>query len=194
VVEKFILRDLHPRFHATGARWPFIFDMVISVMMVGGMGSEGLVDCYWNDATHINLILRAAILLTTQMALKQAVGPAVLSALPILPIYLFQQSMKAKFLKAFNDAALLQTSLLDGWDTTAETTAERREEFRRFLVDAHKAAYVPVCIAGTDTDHFITAGMSFIRSSCFLSLIFVLTEAEILLYRAGCRDFSFLRY
>ena len=99
-----------------------------------------------------------AILLTTQMALKQAVGPAVLSCIPILPIYLFQQAMKTKYLRAFTDAALLQTSLLDGWDTTADTSAERREEFRRFLVDAHKAAYVPVCIAGTDTDHFITAG------------------------------------
>jgi hypothetical protein len=92
------------------------------------------------------------------MALKQALGPALMAAMPIVPIYLFQESMKAKYLQAYTDAALLQTSLLDGWDTTEETAAERREEFRRFLVDAHKAAYVPVCIAGTDTDHFITAG------------------------------------
>ena len=91
------------------------------------------------------------------MALKKALGPAILSAIPILPIFLFQHSMKSKFLRAFKDAALLQTSLLDGWDTTAETGADRREEFRRFLVDAHKAAYVPVCLAGTDTDRFITA-------------------------------------
>jgi hypothetical protein len=100
----------------------------------------------------------AVILLTTQMALKQALGPAIVAAFPILPIYMFQQSMKTKYLRAFNDAALLQTSLLDGWDTTEETSVERREEFRRFLVDAHKAAYVPVCIAATDTDQFITAG------------------------------------
>ncbi|GKY91495.1 hypothetical protein MPSEU_000121700 [Mayamaea pseudoterrestris] len=137
VMEPLMRRNLifvyRPKFDSGGARWPFIFDMFISVMIVG------------------------SILLTTQMALKQAVGPAVLSAIPILPIYLFQQSMKGKFLRAFSDAALLQTSLLDGWDTTAETGAERREEFRRFLVDAHKAAYVPVCIAGTDTDRFITA-------------------------------------
>ena len=94
------------------------------------------------------------------MALKQATGPAILAGLPIIPILLFQQAMKEKYLRAFTDAGLLQTSLLDGWDTTEETSLERREEFRRFLVDAHKAAYVPVCIAGTDTDHFITAGMS----------------------------------
>ena len=107
--------------------------------------------------SHAGTFSFAAILLTTQMALKKALGPAILSAIPILPIFLFQHSMKTKFLRAFNDAALLQTSLLDGWDTTAETGADRREEFRRFLVDAHKAAYVPVCLAGTDTDHFITA-------------------------------------
>jgi hypothetical protein len=29
---------------------------------------------------------------------------------------------------------------------------EKREEFRQFLVDAHKAAYIPVCIAGGATN------------------------------------------
>eukprot|EP00565_Helicotheca_tamesis_P007263 CAMPEP_0185740608 /NCGR_PEP_ID=MMETSP1171-20130828/38190_1 /TAXON_ID=374046 /ORGANISM="Helicotheca tamensis, Strain CCMP826" /LENGTH=106 /DNA_ID=CAMNT_0028412499 /DNA_START=23 /DNA_END=343 /DNA_ORIENTATION=- len=28
---------------------------------------------------------------------------------------------------------------------------EKREEFRQFLIDAHKAAYIPVCIAGGAT-------------------------------------------
>jgi hypothetical protein len=33
---------------------------------------------------------------------------------------------------------------------------EQREEFRKFLVDAHKAAYIPICLAGSDTDSFFT--------------------------------------
>lgn len=45
-------------------------------------------------------------------------------------------------MRSFEDAALLQTSLLDGWDTAAVDSFEDREEFRQFLVDAHKAAYV----------------------------------------------------
>lgn len=39
----------------------------------------------------------------------------------------------------------------DGWDTNEASSQEKREEFRRFLVDCHKAAYVPVCIAGDET-------------------------------------------
>ena len=46
--------------------------------------------------------------------------------------------------------ALLQTSLLDGWDTNEESSTAKREEFRQFLVDCHKAAYVPVCIASEE--------------------------------------------
>ncbi len=46
------------------------------------------------------------------------------------------------------DAALLQTSQLDGWDNSQPTSKEMREEYRKFLVDAHRAAYVPICLAG----------------------------------------------
>jgi hypothetical protein len=80
-----------------------------------------------------------------------------MAALPIIPTYVFQITIKKRYLRAYKDAALLQTSLLDGWDVDKNTSAEKREEFRRFLVDAHKAAYVPVCIAGSDTDYFLTA-------------------------------------
>ena len=49
------------------------------------------------------------------------------------------------------DVSLLQTSLLDGWDYTQPLTYEERDNFRRFLEDAHKAACVPICIAGGQT-------------------------------------------
>ena len=122
-----------PKYDGGGLRFPFMFDMVISSLIV------------------------AQILLTTQMALKQAVGPAIAAGMPIPFTMFFSHTMKARYLRAYTDAALLQTSLLDGWDTAEDTSEERREEFRRFLVDAHKAAYVPVCIAGTDTDDMLTA-------------------------------------
>jgi hypothetical protein len=92
-------------------------------------------------------LFMAQILLTTQMVLKAAVGPAVVAALPLLPTLIIYRGINKRFRRAFTDAALLQTSLLDGWDTNEESTIEKREEFRRFLVDAHKAAYVPICIA-----------------------------------------------
>lgn len=126
VLRRCVIYVYRPRFDGGGLRWPFVYDMTISSLMVG----------------HI--------LLTLQMVLKQATGPAILAALPTLVTLLSYWNNKKQFLGAFQDAALLQTSLLDGWDASEETTMEKREEFRRFLVDAHKAAYVPVCLAGPE--------------------------------------------
>jgi len=85
------------------------------------------------------------------MGLKKAIGPAVMAALPIPPTLVFRSKCRNRFFRAYEDAGLLQTSLLDEWDNAEVTSMEKREEFRRFLVDAHKAAYIPVCIAGDAT-------------------------------------------
>jgi hypothetical protein len=107
-----------PKFDGGGFRWPFMFDMCISSLLYG------------------------AILLTVQMVLKRAAGPAIGAAFTIIPVLLFSKNMKQRYMRSFMDAALLQTSLLDGWDASEDYTFEHREEFRRFLVDAHKASYV----------------------------------------------------
>lgn len=133
VLRRNLIFAYRPKFDGGGGRWTFICDMILSGLVVG------------------------LILLVTQMALKATLGPAIVSAVPIIPIVLFKQFVNRKYVPAFTDAALLQTSLLDGWDVSEETSVERREEFRRFLVDAHKAAYVPVCIAGSDTNGMLTA-------------------------------------
>lgn len=121
-----------PKFDIGGGRFPFIFDICISGMIAG------------------------QVFMIAMMTLKRAVGPAVAAFCPMIPTIWFRYFVRRRYLRAFNDAALLQTSLLDGWDTNMETSQETREEFRKFLVDCHKAAYVPVCIAG-DQSTFITA-------------------------------------
>ena len=83
------------------------------------------------------------------LGLKNSVGPACLAGATIIPTYMFRKLTKTKYLRAYEDAGLLQTSLLDMWDTSHTASPKKREEFRRFLVDAHKAAYIPVCISGT---------------------------------------------
>jgi hypothetical protein len=115
-----------PYFDTGGIRWPFLCDMLISAMYF------------------------AQILLTTTMALKKALGPAILSGLLLFPVYFHRKSTRKKYLRSYMDAALLQTSQLDGWDNTLPTSKEMREEYRKFLVDAHKAAYVPICLAGEE--------------------------------------------
>lgn len=116
-----------PKFDTGGLRWPFLSEMIISSLCV------------------------AQILLTIVMTLKEAIGPAFLSALPLLPIIIQRRFNRRRYLRSYNDAALLQTSQLDGWDNTVPTSGEKRDEYRKFLVDAHKAAYVPICIAGGST-------------------------------------------
>eukprot|EP00957_Ditylum_brightwellii_P094651 7207862-Ditylum_brightwellii.AAC.1 len=36
-------------------------------------------------------------------------------------------------------------------------TIERREEHRRYLVDAHRAAYIPACLCGTECEEALTS-------------------------------------
>lgn len=116
-----------PKFDTGGLRWPFLTDVLLTSLIIG------------------------QILLTTVMALKEAVGPAFFAAVPIIIIILNRRWNRKRYLRAYTDAALLQTSQLDGWDSNMSTSPEKREEYRKFLVDAHKAAYVPICIAGGAT-------------------------------------------
>lgn len=121
-----------PKFDLGGGRFPFIFDICITGIIAG------------------------QIFLIAMMVLKRAIGPAVAAFCPMVPTIWFRYFIRKRYLRAFSDAALLQTSLLDGWDTNIETSMGKREDFRKFLVDCHKAAYVPVCIAG-DQSSMITA-------------------------------------
>jgi hypothetical protein len=93
--------------------------------------------------------------MTTMMILKKAYAPAGLAAFSVIPSYIFSQIAKDRFLRCYQDAGLLQTSQLDGWDTSMPTSREVREEYRKWLVDCHKASFVPICLSGLD--NFLTA-------------------------------------
>lgn len=116
-----------PAYDSGGMKWPALHEMLISSILFG------------------------QILLTTILFLRAAFIPALLSAVPILPTYYFSQRCKEKFLGQYSDASLLQTSRLDGWDNSLPTSVEKREEYRRWLVDCHKASYVPVCLSGSES-------------------------------------------
>lgn len=102
-------------------------------------------------------------LLALVMFLKAAVGCAFVSILPAIPTIVFRNRCRWKYLKAFQDAGLLQMSTLDGMDPFASTSRKKRKKFLEFLVDAHKAAYVPVCLAG-DTVSVLTAAPAEVES------------------------------
>ena len=90
------------------------------------------------------------MLLTALLLLRRAVAPAILIAIAIIPTLLFSRTARRAFQRAYDDAGLKQTSQLDGWDTLQATSQGQREEYRKWLVDCHKASYVPICLAGSD--------------------------------------------
>jgi len=121
-----------PRYDDGGLRWMFVFDMIVSALVVG------------------------QILLALQMGLKNALGPGLIATAAIPATIWFQWYCKKRYEPAFENTALLRTPLLDGWDSLDNMSMDRREEHRRFLIDAHKAAYIPVCIAGSESAAILT--------------------------------------
>lgn len=111
VLRWLLLFVYRPQYDGGGMRWPLLHEILISSMIV------------------------AQILLTTMMVLKKAYGPAFLAALSIVPTVLFGEVTKERFLRCYQDAGLVQTSQLDGWDISQPTSPGLREEFRQWLVD-----------------------------------------------------------
>jgi len=107
-----------------GSRWPFIFEMYISSMIMG------------------------QFLLAISFLFKAAPGPALFAFMPSFFTLLFRQRCRGRYFKSFQDVGALQISRDDGWNEAEPTSIDKREAFRKFLVDTHKAAYVPVCIGG----------------------------------------------
>jgi hypothetical protein len=94
---------------------------------------------------------------------------AILSALSTTLTWTFGTVCKDTFGQSYSDAALLQTSELDGWNVEDETSMVERERYRKWLVDCHKASYVPICVNAED--NFLTsepAGKANDTSDAFL--------------------------
>jgi hypothetical protein len=122
-----MLRWLHifvyrPKYDAGGARFPIYHDIIISSLILG------------------QLLIAASLLL------KQNLVSGFIMFAMVFPTFLFSHWTKEQFLRSYMDAGLLQTSQLDGWGVAK--TIEGREKYRRWLVDCHKAAYVPICMSG----------------------------------------------
>jgi Calcium-dependent channel, 7TM region, putative phosphate len=116
-----------PNLDAGGARWPFLFEILMSSLFVG------------------------QIMMFAMMTLKRAYGPALAAMIPFIPCIVFRDAMRYTYLRPFTDASLYHTAELDGLDLKEPTSPELRETYRRFLVDAHKAAYVPVCLTRSNS-------------------------------------------
>ena len=94
----------------------------------------------------ISSLILGQILLGTILLLKLSILCGLTIMLMPIPTYLFIVWTKEKFQRSYEDAGLYQTSNLDG--LTNNRTIQEREKYRRWLVDCHKASYVPICLSG----------------------------------------------
>ena len=90
------------------------------------------------------------ILLSLSFLLKNAYLLAIMSLISIIFTVTFKNVCRDTFEQSYNDAALLQTSELDGWKVGKEMPFLERERYRKWVVDCHKASYVPVCVNAED--------------------------------------------
>jgi hypothetical protein len=74
----------------------------------------------------------------------------------IIPTLLYNDIVQEKFLRPYRDAALLQTSRMYNRLEDPTTSWLEREEYRHWLVDCHKASYLPTCLSGGTKNHFTT--------------------------------------
>merc|ERR1719362_444273 len=112
-----------PEFDGGGFRWPFLSDMCYSSMICG------------------------QVYLFVLIFFKRAIGPSFASFITLIPTALYRKLTLDRYHRAYIDTCLLLTSNLDMINPEKPSTMKERESFREFLVDAHKAAYIPVCIA-----------------------------------------------
>jgi len=96
----------------------------------------------------ISSLILSQILLGTVLILKQSLIFGLTVTLMPIPTYLFSMWTKEQFQRSYEDAGLWQTSKLDGLVNLG--TIHEREKYRRWLVDCHKASYVPICLSGGD--------------------------------------------
>jgi hypothetical protein len=112
-----------PRYDTGGEKWPLCHQIVISSLIM------------------------AQVLTSVTLALKGSLAGAVFIGFCTFPTFMFSFMTEDRFLRPYKDTALLQTSRLDGGQESFSES--EREEFRCWLVDCHKASYVPTCLLGS---------------------------------------------
>jgi len=116
-----------PRFDGGGIMWPRLHTIIITSLLLGQV------------VTSISLFL------------KQNNFQGFFIGFWIIPTLLFNTVLLERYRRPYEDAALLQTRRMYSNAENSAANAKSsllREEYRRWLVDCHKASYLPTCLSG----------------------------------------------
>lgn len=121
-----------PQFDAGGIFWPTLHHVIITSLLLGQF------------LTSITFIMKGNFV------------AGIIVFICIIPTLAGDRILLEKYKRPFLDAALLQTGRLQHNENSLHTaTWTQREEYRRWLVDCHKASYVPTCLSGCK-DNLVT--------------------------------------
>jgi len=101
-------------------------------------------------------MILSQVLLAFMISLKRTIGPAFAAGVTVIPTIMFRNIIHKQYYREYHDTALLQASYLDLWESSPKATQEEREAYRKFLVDCHKASYVPICVSSSERTTFTT--------------------------------------
>eukprot|EP00536_Pseudo-nitzschia_multiseries_P003826 jgi/Psemu1/237046/estExt_Genewise1.C_600084 len=121
-----------PKFDGGGDKWPELYHIVLTSLVLGQL------------MTGISFLSKGNIY------------EGLIVAFCVVPTLLYNSIIQDRFSRQFNDASLLQTGKIYNVRKSESGSMQEREEFRRFLVDCHKASYLPTCLSGGRED-LITA-------------------------------------
>lgn len=91
----------------------------------------------------------------------------------IVPTLIYNSIILEKYLRPYQEAALLQSRRMYSHvgDSSAHTnTSLEQEEYRRWLVDCHKASYLPTALSG-GTENLLTAEPAVVTSDGMASIV-----------------------
>lgn len=90
-----------------------------------------------------------------------------------IPTLLYSNILLEKYKRPYEDAALLQTRrmYLNHENSSTNTNSSLlREEYRRWLVDCHKASYLPTCLSG-GKENLLTLEPAVVTSEGMMDII-----------------------
>lgn len=118
-----------PRWDGGGDKWPRLHMIIVSSLILGQI------------ITSVTLFLKGNNL------------EGFFIGFLVIPTLLYNSIILEKFLRPYQEAALLQTRRVssDGYSSNNLQSSDswiQQEEYRRWLVDCHKASYLPTCLSG----------------------------------------------
>ena len=156
-----------PVFEGGGDKWPKLHHIIITSLLLSQVSAQFIfVDLEEESsmcASYLKKIdffppfsilslLSLQLITSVTFLLKQNIIEGLIVGCCIIPTLVFNNIIQERYLRPYRCAGLLQAGRIPSSSSSSTKncrhTCNEREEYRRWLVDCHKASYVPTCLSG----------------------------------------------